>query len=139
MALQVGKLERIYAVRAYRRNTNYVVFQKPPATTDGRGFPTQGFEDLDPDHPIPCIYSFTSGSKTVVIGKGTAVTLYAFEIPSFYKTTGDQLVPVDFSKAYRVRLLGAADKPERFFHVVDGGNDPGPVIIFTARELENTV
>lgn len=136
-----------YATLAYATLPRLLVFQRLPKASedqqDARGFPKVSYTDIDAQHPIPCIFTCSSGRETVLEGQQRLVTLYKFTIPGFYKTVDGSNNPiwkvVDFSPAYRVHLLAKDVLPEQFFQITGGGEDVTPAIQFPAVRLENTV
>ena len=120
-----------------------LVFQRLPNSsetqTDGRGFPTSGYTDIDATHPIPCIFTCESGREVIIGGQTKSVTLFSFEIPGLNYLGNATFTRVDFSPKYRVHLLTKGSLAERFLQVIGGGDDIGPSIKFPAVTLEELV
>src|SRR5882672_3442612 len=120
-----------------------LVFQRKPKSgetqTNDMGYPVEDYTDIDPNHPIPCIFMSQSGREVIIGGQTKSVTLYSFEIPNLNYLGPGNWVRVDFANRYRVHLLASGGIDERFLQVIGGGNDIGPSIKFPAVSLEELV
>ena len=124
-----------------------LVFQRRPEgseeQTDSRGFPISEYTDIDPTHPIPCMFISQSGRKVVINEQEKIVTLYKFTVPQFYKSADGNAVPVwqsvGFSQKLRVHLLAKGAHPEMHLQITGGGEDQTPGLDFQAVRLEDLV
>lgn len=124
-----------------------LVFQHRPegdnAITDARGFPVSNYTDLDPSHPIPCMFFSRSGRKIIINEQEKTVTLFKFVVPSIYKSADENNLPVwaqvQFSPKLRVHLLAKGANAEMFLQIIGGGDDISPGLDFEAVRLEDLV
>src|SRR5258708_20993392 len=107
-----------------------LVFQGLPNTGEAqinaRGKPISTYTDIDPSHPIPCIFTCQSGREVIIGGQTKSVTLFSFEIPGLNYLGNNTFTRVNFSMKYRVHLLAKGDLIEQFLQVVGGGDDITP-------------
>jgi len=138
MSLQFSVAAKKFAARAVRTMPRRLVLQKMPSATDGHGYPQSTYVDIDPTHPIPCLFTMKSGHEMVLSGASKTVTLYNFEIPQLNYYDGIW-ANVDFSTKYRVHLLPNNDQDleDLLLQIIGGGGDDDPILTFQAVTLDD--